>query len=154
MSGGGAVGRSHVAKALVDAGHAETVSDAFSRLIGRGKPFHVRKDSRAPKEVLATVLEAGALPVLAHPGVSDANDLVPGLAAAGLRGVEAYHADHTQGQRDSLLALARRFDLLVTGGTDYHGPGAPNPGLGTATVPEADVRALLAAGGPDWASRV
>lgn len=154
LSNGGAVGRSHVARALVEAGHADTVGDAFSRLIGRGRPFYVRKDSRSPKDVLAAVLDSGAVPVLAHPGVSGATDLVPQLVAAGLRGVEAYHADHTPGQRDSLLALARRFGLLVTGGTDYHGPGAPNPDLGTAYVPESAVRALLEAGGPAWASRV
>jgi predicted metal-dependent phosphoesterase TrpH len=154
MSGGGAVGRSHVARALVDAGHAETVSDAFSRLIGRGRPFYVRKDARSPKDVLATIVASGAVPVLAHPGVSGATDLVGQLVAMGLRGLEAYHADHTPAQRDSLLALASRFDLLVTGGTDYHGPGAPNPDLGSTEVPDACVRALLEAGGPSWAARI
>jgi predicted metal-dependent phosphoesterase TrpH len=153
LSGGGAVGRSHIARALVDAGHAETVSDAFTRLIGRGKPYYVAKDARSPREVLATVVASGAVPVLAHPGVSGATDLVPQLVAVGLRGLEAYHADHTPAQRDSLLALAARFGLLVTGGTDFHGPGTPNPDLGAADVPEACVRALLAAGGPAWAAR-
>jgi predicted metal-dependent phosphoesterase TrpH len=154
ISDGGAVGRSHVARALVGGGHADTVTDAFARLIGRGKPFHVLKDSRPPAEVLRTIVDAGAVSVLAHPAVSNAADLVPGLAKLGLRGVEAYHSDHTPGQRDSLAALARRLGLLVTGGSDYHGPGAPNPDLGHVRIPEAAVRALLAAGGPAWASRL
>jgi predicted metal-dependent phosphoesterase TrpH len=154
LSNGGAVGRSHVARALVDAGHADTIADAFSSLIGRGRPFYMRKDARSPVDVLRTILESRAIPVLAHPGVSHAADLVPGLVAAGLRGLEAYHADHTHDQRDRLVALAHRFGLLVTGGTDYHGPGAPNPDLGTTDVPESAVRALLEAGGTAWAARL
>jgi predicted metal-dependent phosphoesterase TrpH len=154
FSDGGAVGRSHVARALVSGGHADTVADAFARLIGRGKPFHVLKDSHPPAQVLRRVVDAGAVSVLAHPAVSNAADLVPGLARLGLRGVEAYHSDHTPGQRDSLAALAKRLGLLVTGGSDYHGPGAPTPDLGQVRIPEAAVRALLAAGGSAWAARL
>lgn len=149
---GGAVGRSHVARALVRAGHADTVADAFARFIGRGRPYYVAKDARTPDEVLATILDHGAVPVLAHPGVSAAEDLVHLLVARGLRGVEAYHADHTPAQRDRALALAARHGLLVTGGTDYHGPDAPNPPLGSALVPEDALRGLVRAGGEPWAS--
>jgi predicted metal-dependent phosphoesterase TrpH len=84
--------------------------------------------------------------VLAHPGVSDCIDLVEPLLAHGLRGVEAYHADHTHAQRDECVATAARLGLLVTGGTDYHGPGAPNPELGSVEVPSEAVAALLDAG--------
>jgi predicted metal-dependent phosphoesterase TrpH len=146
LSDGGAVGRSHVAQALVRAGHATSVPDAFTRLIGRGRPFYVAKDTRPAAEVVGAMAAAGALPVLAHPGVSDCGDLVEPLVAHGLRGVEAYHADHTDAQRAGYAALAERLGLLVTGGTDFHGPGAPNPDLGAVDVPPQAIEALLDAG--------
>jgi predicted metal-dependent phosphoesterase TrpH len=146
LSDGGAVGRSHVARALVGSGAAESVSDAFKRLIGRGMPFYVPKDSKSPETVISTMRELGAIPVLAHPGVTHADPIVPSLVKAGLLGIEAYHADHTPEQRVAYARLARDLGLLVTGGTDYHGTAAPNPALGSVDVPEDAVRALLAAG--------
>jgi predicted metal-dependent phosphoesterase TrpH len=146
LSAGGAVGRSHVAQALVHAGHASSIQEAFQRYIGRGRPFYVAKDTRPASEIVGALAAGGAIPVLAHPGVSDCIDLVDPLIAHGLRGVEAYHADHTHVQRDDCVALAARLGLLVTGGTDYHGPGAPNPELGSVDVPSEAVEALLDAG--------
>jgi predicted metal-dependent phosphoesterase TrpH len=146
LSGGGSVGRSHVAAALVDAGHAESVSEAFRRLIGRGRPFYVAKDARPPRDVIATITRAGGLAVIAHPGVTRADTLLPGLVAAGLHGIEAFHADHTPQQCSHYAAIARRDGLLVTGGSDYHGPGGPNPALGSVDVPSEAIEALLEAG--------
>lgn len=147
LSSGGAVGRSHVAAALVSAGHAESASDAFRRLIGRGMPFYVRKDARPPGDVIATIAAAGGIAVIAHPGVTRVDALLPGLVASGLRGIEAFHADHSLQQRSHYAAIARRGGLLVTGGSDYHGPGTPNPELGSVDLPSEAVEALLAAGG-------
>jgi predicted metal-dependent phosphoesterase TrpH len=146
LSDGGAVGRSHIARALVRKGHAESIADAFQRLIGRGRPFYVAKDVRAPEEVVAVIREAGGIAVLAHPAVSGVEDLIGPLQNVGLQGVEAFHADHTAGQRARLAQEARRRNLLVTGGTDYHGPHAPNPELGAVDLPIEAVEALLAAG--------
>lgn len=146
LSDGGAVGRSHVARALVRKGHAEDVADAFRRLIGHGKPFYVAKDVRSPEDVVALIRDAGGLPVLAHPGVSRIDDLIGELAETGLAGIEAYHADHDDEQRARYASLAQKLGLLVTGGSDYHGPHAPNPELGSVHVPDEDVERLLAAG--------
>ena len=146
LSDGGAVGRSHVARALVGSGAAESVSDAFRRLIGRGRPFYVPKDSKSPEMVISVIRGLGAIPVLAHPGVTQADSMVPDLVDAGLLGLEAYHADHTPEQRLAYARVAAELGLLVTGGTDYHGASAPNPALGSIDVPEEAVRALLAAG--------
>ncbi|NTU71923.1 MAG: PHP domain-containing protein [Coriobacteriia bacterium] len=148
LSDGGAVGRSHVARALVGAGAAESVSEAFRRYIGRGMPFYVPKDARPPEEVIGFVRSIGAVPVLAHPGVTDADELLEDLIAAGLLGIEAFHADHTPEQRQRYASYARERGLLVTGGTDYHGPASPNPELGSCDVPTEDILALLAAGSP------
>jgi len=146
LSDGGAVGRSHIARALVDSGAAESVSDAFNRLVGRGMPFYVPKDTTSPETLVSQMREAGAIPVLAHPGVSGADDLIPSLVEAGLLGIEAFHAEHTEGQRTRYARLAADLGLLATGGSDFHGPFAPNAALGSVDVPDWAVRALLEAG--------
>jgi predicted metal-dependent phosphoesterase TrpH len=147
LSDGGAVGRSHVARALVREGHAESVAHAFQCLIGHGRPFYVPKDVRTPEEAIACIAGAGGIAVIAHPGVNGAADLIPALIDAGLRGIEAYHADHTTEQVAFYAQMAEASGLLVTGGTDFHGPDAPNPDLGSIYIPEDAVRALLAVGG-------
>lgn len=146
IAGGGALGRSHVARALVGAGHAESIRRAFETLIGRDKPFYVPKSSATPDEVIATVRSLGAIPVLAHPGVTQSDDLIPTMVDAGLLGIEAYHADHTPEQMLRYAALAAEVGLLVTGGTDFHGPGAPNPDIGSVAVPPARVAEFISAG--------
>lgn len=148
FSEGGAVGRSHVAKALVERGAASTVREAFERLIGHGRPFYVPKAALTPAESIALVHAAGGLAVIAHPGVNQLPEqLLLSLIALGLDGVEAYHADHDEGSRAYFAQFAAEHGLLVTGGTDYHGPTAPNPVLGSVDVPEYAIRALLARGG-------
>jgi hypothetical protein len=97
--------------------------------------------------VIACIRDAGGFAVLAHPGSSRADALVGGLVESGLRGIEAYHSDHSATQRAHYAALATRLGLLATGGSDYHGPAATNPALGSIDIPEADVEAFLAAGG-------
>ncbi|MBE0416287.1 MAG: PHP domain-containing protein [Coriobacteriia bacterium] len=147
LSDGGAVGRSHVARALVHRGHAADVSDAFRRLLGRGRPFYVPKDVRTPSEVLRVILDATGIPVLAHPGVTGVDDLIPALVAEGLAGLEAYHSEHGPEERERYSALAAKLGLLATGGTDYHGPTAPNPSLGSVDMPDSVLAALLKAAG-------
>lgn len=147
LTAGGAIGRAHVARALVDTGHAETVRDAFERLIGRDGPFYVAKETRTPEQAIATIRDAGGLAVVAHPAINRADDLLPAMIDAGLAGIEAYHADHSPAQKRRYAALAEELGLLCTGGTDYHGPQAPNPELGDIDLPGACVERLLAAGG-------
>lgn len=146
LSDGGAVGRSHIARALVAGGHAYDIRDAFERLIGRGRPYYVAKDVRSPAEVIEVVRQAGGVAVIAHPGASRLGDLPVELASMGLGGVEAYHADHTPEQRAYYAALAEAHGLLVTGGSDFHGPAAPNPAVGSVELPSEAVEALLAWG--------
>lgn len=146
LSDGGSVGRSHVARALVAGGHAETVRDAFERLIGRDRPFYVAKDATSAAEAIGIIRSAGGVAVVAHPGVNRLDDLVPGMLRSGLGGIEAYHADHTDEQRRLYAQMAADAGVLATGGTDFHGVDAPNPDLGSIAVPEEAVRGLLAWG--------
>jgi hypothetical protein len=146
-AGDGAVGRSHVARALLGRGSVGSVDEAFRDLIGRDQPFYRRKPLLGPTEVIGIIHAAGGLAVLAHPCVGGVDDLIGDLVAAGLDGVEAYHPEHTRGDTQRMLDAARESGLLVTGGTDYHGPGHPGPPLGTVGPPDADVDRLFEAAG-------
>lgn len=147
-SGTGAVGRSHVARALVAAGDVPSVSDAFTRLLGRGSPHYVAKRAFQVTDALELVHAAGGLAVVAHPGVGRLDDLVPALAKAGLDGLEAYHSDHSPAQWAHYAELARAHGLLVTGGSDFHGPTCPTAALGSVPVPPDAVAELITAGSP------
>lgn len=143
----GAVGRSHVARALVNKGHAPNVAKAFDLYIGRGRPYYVPKPSTTPARAVSTILDAGGVPVLAHPAITGVESLIPQLARVGLAGVEAYHAEHTQEQAASLVQIAREHGLIVTGGSDHHGPTSPGGDLGSADIPDYVLPELLARAG-------
>ncbi|MDI6711812.1 MAG: PHP domain-containing protein [Anaerosomatales bacterium] len=134
---GGSVGRTHVALALVHNGAVPSVGAAFAELIGRGKPHYVPKEVPDVVEVIDLVHSAGGLAVLAHPAVSGVLDLVEPLAAAGLDGVEAYHAQHTATQREDVADLARRSGLAATGGSDFHGHPGDTAYIGAGEAPDA-----------------
>jgi predicted metal-dependent phosphoesterase TrpH len=146
LADGGAIGRPHVARALVEAGHVRTVAEAFERFIGRGGPAYVERLKVTPVQAVQVVRAAGGLAVLAHPGWGQHDALIPGLLAAGLDGIEVYYPDHTPDQVERYRALARRYGLLMTGGTDFHGGGlATGVAVGSQYVPEEIVPPLRAA---------
>jgi predicted metal-dependent phosphoesterase TrpH len=137
LADGGAIGRPHVARALVEAGHVRSVAEAFERFIGRGGPAYVERLKVTPVQAVQVVRAAGGLAVLAHPGWGQHDALIPSLLAAGLDGIEVYYPDHTPDQVDHYRALARRYGLLMTGGTDFHGGGlATGVAVGSQYVPE------------------
>lgn len=139
----GAVGRCHIARALVRSGVVGDVPQAFRDYLGRGCTYYVSKQVCGAEEAIALISEAGGLPVVAHPAISGVTELIPSLVSRGLKGIEAYHADHTAQQTEQLALLARQSGVLVTGGTDFHGEDAPNPPLGSVGPPPEAVQDLL-----------
>ena len=119
----------------------------FTRLLGRDAPFYVPKSTWSPQDGIDLIHRAGGLAFIAHPGVLDLVELIRGLAATGLDGVEAFHPDHTHEQCALFVSLASELGLLVSGGTDFHSHSAKNPPLGTVGVGGEALQALLAAGG-------
>jgi 3',5'-nucleoside bisphosphate phosphatase len=138
---GGAVGRVHVARALKEAGVVASVSDAFAGLIGRQGRFYVHKRTLAAADAVRAIHDAGGVAVLAHPGVSGESALLP-LIDAGLDGIEAFHAEHSAGDAGRYATLAAREGLLVTGGSDFHGPGVRSAPIGGGACPGGALRAL------------
>jgi len=151
LAGRGTIGRMHVARALVEAGYVATPQEAFDCYIDRHGPAYVERFKLSPSDACRAIARAGGLPVLAHPlaavtnGVSVTTDLearLPALREAGLVGMEVYYPRYTALMMDQLLALARRFDLIPTGGSDYHGPMPDKPELGSVYVPRRCLRRL------------
>lgn len=129
FAGDGAVGRPHIALALVEAGHVASVNEAFELYLGRNGPAYVERERLEPEEVIALLLSVGGLATLAHPrelhAAGGLEDLLTRLKAAGLTGMEVYYQDYTPEEIEVFRAIARSFDLLPLGGSDYHGMGGP-----------------------------
>ncbi len=119
----GSIGRPHVARALMRLGVVESVSDAFDRFLKPGKPGWVPRERFTPEQAVELLVSNGALPVLAHPYSTKAVDaVVERLVRAGLLGLEVFYGEYTEEQRSHLQAIADRRGLILTGGSDYHGP--------------------------------
>ncbi len=143
LSGDGTVGRPHVARVLIANGYAESVSDAFARFLTRGKPGYAISEKITPEGAIQTINRAGGVAVLAHPwSTKDPAGAVERLKPLGLTGLECYYGEYTPAVREDLAALAQEFDLIPTGGSDYHGVGVKSVDLGGVTVPPAAVDAL------------
>lgn len=115
------IGRPHIADALVRKGYVGTMKEAFDRYLAQGAAAYVNPPRIDPVTAVRWIQEAGGAAVLAHPGLYGLDSLIPELAAQGLAGVEAYHADHTPEQEAHYAVLAAAYGLLVTAGSDFHG---------------------------------
>lgn len=132
----GSPGRPHVAQVMVARGYVKSVREAFDRYLHAGGPASVPRQRLTPAEAVAVIRKARGVPVLAHPGVGGKDELIADLVRAGLMGIEVYYAEHSAGQVAAYLDMCRRFDLVATGGSDFHGAhtGRTNP-PGTPDVP-------------------
>ncbi|HEY7019993.1 MAG TPA: PHP domain-containing protein [Ktedonobacterales bacterium] len=139
----GTVGRPHVALALIEAGYATDVSDAFARYLTRGKAGYAPRFKLAPEQAIQLIRSAQGVPVLAHPAgiMGLAEKVLPALVQAGLLGLECYYGQYDDETVTRLFALAGQHDLIATGGSDYHGPNIhPTPLGGRWVPPEAAER--------------
>jgi 3',5'-nucleoside bisphosphate phosphatase len=147
IAGDAVVGRPHIARALAEAGVVATPADAFTaEWIADGGRAHVGRYAPDAARGIALVRGAGGVPVLAHPrspGYEIADEVVAGLAAAGLAGLEVFHPDHDHSERTRLTQLANSLDLVMTGGSDDHG-AFNDSGLGSETTPPEQYERLLA----------
>jgi predicted metal-dependent phosphoesterase TrpH len=144
IAGHGTVGRPHLGRALVEAGHATDVSDAFDRYISGGKPAYVPRPRVDPRDAIALVRAAGGVAVLAHPfSPGGVESVLDRLVPAGLAGMEVDYGEYTPEEREMLRQIAARRRLIATGGSDYHGPDSrADRALGSVPVPMAAVEAL------------
>ena len=139
QAGAGSLGRPHVARALVDAGVVDDFEQAFDRFLGRGRPAFVEKTLPALREVADLVHNGGGLVLAAHLGERGQEPQLKALQAEGLDGIEVRHPSHPKHVETRLTKLARKLDLAVSGGSDWHGEGdtgGAHAPLGGMEVPQ------------------
>ncbi len=137
-----ALGRPHIARALVRAGYMKDIDTAFRELLVRGKPGYEPSNYITPSRAIEVILASGGVPVLAHPGRLKDLALIDDLAAAGLAGLEVFYPTHDASQRSHFRAIAKQHDLVMTAGSDFHDPRINARGVGM-DVDEADIRPFL-----------
>ena len=135
QAAGGAIGRPHVARAMIAEGWAVDLRDAFDRYLGNGRPAFVGKDRLAVVDAIDLIHGAGGLAILAHPGVSGTKDRIAAFVAQGIDGVEVRHPSHSSEDIARLLALVEHYSLVPSGGSDWHGAESGPRTLGMMRVP-------------------
>ena len=144
IANGGAIGRPHIARAMLEAGYVESVKDAFNRFISNDGPAYVARTRLSPEESVGLIHKASGVAVLAHPGLlKDYRAMLQRMIAVGLDGVEVNHPSNSEAVRLDLRGIARSNRLIMTGGSDFHGPNIkPDVTLGMVSPPEGVVDAL------------
>ncbi|HSA55842.1 MAG TPA: PHP domain-containing protein [Gemmatimonadaceae bacterium] len=132
---GAAIGRPHVARALVQNGWARDLRDAFDRYLGAGRPAYLEKRRIQIQEAIALVHDCGGIAVLAHPGGEGTQARLAPLVAQGLDGVEVLHPSHGAEDRARLATLGAHFGLVPSGGSDAHGGTDASRVVGAMRVP-------------------
>jgi hypothetical protein len=135
--GQGQIGRPHIARAMMYKGFVQSIDEAFDNFLGNNKPAYVDKYRISCAEAIRIILGANGIPVLAHPGLlnikrkADLDALIVNLKAIGIKGIEAYYPQHTPQKIKEYTEMAGRHNLLVTGGTDFHGDIMPKIKMGS-----------------------
>ena len=136
-SGGGQVGRPHIAQVLLKKGYTNTIQEAFDKYLGKGAPAYFDKFRLNAEDAIAMITDAGGVPVLAHPftlkctNQGELEELIKHLTGHGLQGIEVYYTEHNEKQISRYRLLAERNNLLLTGGSDFHGANMAGVELGT-----------------------
>lgn len=128
------IGRPHLASVLVESGYVSTISEAFDKFLNNNSPIYIAKQKLYPAEAIKIVLKAGGIPVLAHPGYLQ-QTMLNELISFGLMGLEAFHPCLDIQISNYYCELAKKYNLLITGGSDYHGFSDSKVSIGEIRLP-------------------
>jgi 3',5'-nucleoside bisphosphate phosphatase len=141
--GGKSLARPQIAQALIAAGHAGSVAEAFEKYLSEDGPAYVPHRGASPADVVDLIGQAGGVSSMAHPGYTKKDEIIPELVAAGLTAIEAYHSSHDAEMVNRYLTAARTYSLAITGGSDFHGVGTRRSEFfGVTNLPAADFEGL------------
>ncbi|MFC2047646.1 PHP domain-containing protein [Chloroflexota bacterium] len=146
IAGSGSIGRPHIAQAMLEKDYIDSIKEAFTKYISRDGPAYVERAKMSPVESVKLILQADGLPVMAHPlTVHNPEIMIAELKKAGLVGIEAYYAGYTADESNRLVSLANEYNLIATGGTDFHGLSASTETMiGGVNVPTESAERLIA----------
>ncbi len=130
-----AAGRLHLAQLLLKKKYVSCIEEAFKKYIGDKAPYYVKKINLSYQQAIEMILKIGGLPVLAHPHLLHRDELIPAFVNAGLRGIEVYHTQHQNKISKYYERLAKKHNLLITGGSDCHGSGKGRILMGEVKIP-------------------
>lgn len=142
IAGVGAIGRPHIAAAMLKEELVYSFREAFDKYIGYGLPAYVEKLKMSPKNVFDLIKNAGGVPVLAHPGVTQVDERIPEFVRDGLMGIEVFHTEHPSCAERHYMRLARKHNLAFTGGSDFHNNNHNKSEIGSTSVPYLTVNTL------------
>ena len=132
---GSSVGRPHLAMAMRQKGIVTTIAEAFEKYIGEDGPAYVKRFNISPFEAIDLIKKVGGVSVLAHPMVTNKDELIPSFAEAGLKGIEVYYPNYSESTVRHYEGIAQKHNLAVTGGSDAHGKAKPNTYVGKIKIP-------------------
>lgn len=142
LAGSSPPGRMHVAEVIHKKGYCTDIQEVFNKYLGDGGPAYVPKKTITVQQAIELILSTGGVPVYTHPGLAMRDDLIPYLVEWGIQGIEVYYPTHTPSQVERYLQIARKYNLAVSGGSDFHGQRKPGIPLGKVRVPLSMVVAL------------
>ena len=137
-----AIGRPHIAEALLDLGYVDTFEEAFRKYIGHRSPAYVPKLMLEPQAAFDLIRRYKGIAAMAHPGTVQRDDLIPVFVEQGMQALEVWHPQHDRGTVRYYIEIAKRYGLAVTGGSDTHGPRAGGSSVGSERVPASIVEGL------------
>jgi predicted metal-dependent phosphoesterase TrpH len=145
IAGSSVMGRPHIAQAMLEKGYIDSFKQAFTDYIGRDGPAYVEREKVTPAEAVALIIKARGLAVLAHPFTAgDPEAMTIELKSAGLAGIEAYYDSYSDEEIEQLVSLAKKHNLITTGGSDFHGLDSTETVIGGVDLPLASVEELIA----------
>ncbi|MBI5700950.1 PHP domain-containing protein [Candidatus Saganbacteria bacterium] len=137
FSNKGAPGRPHVARAMIEKGYVSSFKEAFNKYIDFRGPAYVSHYKLSPEEAIKLIRQINGAPVFAHPAVSNCDNYIPDLISAGLLGLEAFYSGHNSSQTEKYKNIAHKYNLVMTGGTDFHGDNSGREiKLGDISIPD------------------
>ena len=131
----GLVTRAHFGKAIAEKGYTKNIKEAFNIYLGKGKPAYIKRTLIPYDQAIKIILESNGIPVLAHPMIyklsnNDLDIAIRELKHAGLKGIECYYPSNTLKQTNTLLSMCEKYNMKITGGSDFHGDNRPDVSLG------------------------
>ncbi len=147
IAGDGTVGRPHVARSLVKNNYVQTIEEAFTKYLARGASAYVPKHRLTPMHAIDIIKKAGGISIVAHPGLLRSKTALNYLLNIDIDGIEVYHSKHTREQTEEYLELAKKHNLFITGGSDFHYPPEDNECIGDLGSVKVPLESIMFIGG-------